>query len=86
MDEQAKHRGYDVWMEGGRPGIHIIHAWPSNAIKVVSKSALPLNKWNHLCITYDGSGKAAGIDIFINGASQQKDIRSGRSQCHHPNG
>ena len=33
-----------------------------------------LNKWNHLCVTYDGSGKAAGIDIFINGASQQKDI------------
>ena len=74
MDEPAKHRGYDVWMEGGQPGIHLIHAWPSNAIKVVAKSALPLNKWNHLCITYDGSGKAAGIDIFINGASQQKNI------------
>ena len=41
---------------------------------MVAKSALPLNKWNHLCITYDGSGKAAGIDIFINGASQQKNI------------
>ena len=30
--------------------------------------------WNHLCVTYDGSGKAAGINIFVNGASQQKDI------------
>ena len=77
MDETAKHRGYDVWMEGGRPGMHIIHAYANNAIKVVSKSPLPLNSWNHLCVTYDGSGKAAGINIFINGASQQKDIRSG---------
>ena len=74
MDEKAKHRGYDVWMEGGRPGMHIIHEYPNNAIKVVSKSPLPLNSWNHLCVTYDGSGKAAGINIFINGTSQQKDI------------
>ena len=74
MDEQAKHRGYDIWMEGGRPGMHIIHAWPENAIKVVSKTPLPLNVWNHLCVTYDGSGKAAGINIFVNGNSQQKDI------------
>ena len=74
MDEPAKHRGYDVWMENGQPGIHLIHAWPSNAIKVVSKTPLPLNVWNHVCVTYDGSGKAAGIDIFINGASQQKNI------------
>ena len=74
MDEKAKHRGYDVWMEGGRPGMHIIHAYPENAIKVVSKTPLPLNVWNHLCVTYDGSGKAAGINIFVNGNSQQKDI------------
>ena len=74
MDEKAKHRGYDVWMEGGRPGMHIIHAYPENAIKVVSKTPLPLNVWNHLVVTYDGSGKAAGINIFVNGASQQKDI------------
>jgi hypothetical protein len=74
MDEQAKHRGYDIWMENGRPGIHIIHEWPDNAIKVVSKSELPLNKWNHLCVSYDGSGKAAGVRVFINGANQEKDI------------
>jgi len=74
MDEQAKHRGYDVWLEGGRPGMHIIHAWPENAVKAVSKTPLPLNVWNHLCVTYDGSGKAAGINIFVNGKSQQKDI------------
>ena len=54
--------------------MHIIHAYPENAIKVVSKTPLPLNVWNHLCVTYDGSGKAAGINIFVNGASQQKHI------------
>ena len=74
MDEKAKHRGYDVWMEGGRPGMHIIHAYPENAIKVVSKTPLPLNVWNHLCVTYDGSGKAAGINIFVNGQASKKTL------------
>ena len=74
MDETAKHRGYDLWIEGGRPGIHIVNQWPENAIKVVAKPELPLNQWNHLCVTYDGSGKAAGIKIFVNGTNQAKDI------------
>jgi hypothetical protein len=74
MDENEKHRGYDVWMENGRPGMHIVNEWPENAIKVVAKSELPLNEWNHLCVTYDGSGKANGVKVFINGTSQQKDI------------
>ena len=74
MDETAKHRGYDLWIESGRPGIHIVNQWPENAIKVVAKPELPLNQWNHLCVTYDGSGKAAGIKIFINGTNQAKDI------------
>ena len=28
-------------------GMHIIHAWPENAVKAVSKTPLPLNVWNH---------------------------------------
>jgi mono/diheme cytochrome c family protein len=67
MDPSQHHRGWDVWLEGERPGIHIIHAWPDDAIKIVADNPLPYNKWNHLSITYDGSGKAEGITISVNG-------------------
>ncbi len=34
-----------------------------------STSGLALEKWNHLLVSYDGSGHAEGIQIFVNGRS-----------------
>jgi Protein of unknown function (DUF1553)/Protein of unknown function (DUF1549)/Planctomycete cytochrome C/Concanavalin A-like lectin/glucanases superfamily len=42
---------------------------PRIAIKVSTVDPLPLDgRWVHLFFTYDGSGKASGIRIFVNGA------------------
>ena len=67
MNPQQKFRGWDVWLEDGRPGIHLIDAWPDNALKVVAGPALPVNRWNHVVLTYDGSRKAKGVGIYVNG-------------------
>ncbi len=41
---------------------------PMRAIKVAAVAALPTDgHWNHLFFTYDGSGKAAGIKLYVNG-------------------
>lgn len=42
---------------------------PSNQAGVVSVSSLPLQSWHHLVVTYDGSGVAAGIKQYMDGAS-----------------
>ena len=67
-------RGWDLYLEGGRPAIHLIHEWPANALKVVARNALPKNVWNHICVTYDGSSKASGVKIYVNGELQEMDI------------
>ena len=67
MDEGNAYRGFDLWLQGGKPGAHIIHKWQDNAVKVVGKKKLTANKWQHLFITYDGSGRAAGTRVFLNG-------------------
>ena len=42
---------------------------PLIAIKVSTAEPLPLDgHWRHIFFTYDGSGKAAGVKIFVNGA------------------
>ena len=42
---------------------------PMRAIKVSAVKALPTNgQWDHLFFTYDGSGKAAGVKLYVNGA------------------
>ncbi len=68
MDAPASgYRGYDLYLIGGRPAIHIISHWPDNALKVNAKETLPNNQWSHLFVTYDGSAKPEGVKVYING-------------------
>ena len=42
---------------------------PMRAIKVATVTPLPTNgQWDHLFFTYDGSGRAAGVKLYVNGA------------------
>jgi mono/diheme cytochrome c family protein/uncharacterized membrane-anchored protein YhcB (DUF1043 family) len=68
LDPGNNHRGWDIWLEGDKPGMHLIATWPEDAIKVVANQPLPYNQWNHLTISYDGSGKAEGVVIYVNGS------------------
>ncbi len=70
MDEDAAFRGWDVWLESGKIGMHLVNAWPANAIKVVSNQPLSPNQWHHVVIAYDGQSKASGIRINIDGQLQ----------------
>ncbi|MAS79278.1 MAG: hypothetical protein CMI25_02555 [Opitutae bacterium] len=67
MDEGNAFRGFDLWLQNGKPGAHIIHKWQDNAVKVVGKKKIAAKKWQHVFITYDGSGRAAGTRVYLNG-------------------
>lgn len=67
MDSRNDFRGWDLYLAGMRPMAHIIHRWPSNTLKVVSKKTVPVNQWSHILVTYDGSAKPEGLRIYING-------------------
>ncbi|QDV41941.1 Planctomycete cytochrome C [Stieleria neptunia] len=67
MNVADNYRGYDMWIQGKNIGTHIIHSWSDNAVKVVSKDSLKTDTWQHVVITYDGTQKAAGVKIYIDG-------------------
>ncbi len=67
MDDDRSYRGYDFWLEKGRPGTHLISNWPDNAIKVAADQALTPGQWQHVAVTYDGSGEAKGVKVYIDG-------------------
>ena len=71
MDDKNDFRGWDFWLDGGKPGTHIVSKWPEDALKVVSSKPLDENRWTHVCITYDGSSKASGVKIYIDGKRQE---------------
>jgi len=78
MDNQNKHRGYDLFAGHSAVSVHLIHSWPDNAIKVTTKKKLEPGKWQHVFAVYDGSGKAAGVKIYVNGEEWEWAIEQDR--------
>ncbi len=74
MDNGNAFRGWDLWLDNDRVGMHIINKWSENALKVTAKTLLQPNKWYHVFVTYDGSSKAAGVKVYINGAQQAVEV------------
>ncbi len=64
------HRGWDIWLEGGRIGMHVVSKWPEDAMKTVATTEVKVNEWHHVLVTCDGSGKAEGLKIYYDGAPQ----------------
>ena len=74
-DEQ--YRGFDMLLnDDGRLSVHLIHNWPSNAIKETTQSVLPSNVWSNVTVTYDGSKKAKGLKIFFDGILKGVEVNS----------
>ena len=70
MEAPEAYRGWDFWLEGGRPAMHIIHEWPDDAIKVKAADPIKVGEWSHVLVSYDGSGKASGVSIYVNGVAR----------------
>ncbi|WP_425399407.1 DUF1553 domain-containing protein [Aeoliella sp.] len=60
-------RGYQIVLDQGRAAFSLVHFWPGDAINVVAQEPLPLNEWTQLVVTYDGSSRAAGVRMYVNG-------------------
>jgi hypothetical protein len=71
MDDRDNFRGWDLWVDQGRIGSHIIHKWDEDALKVVSNTPLKTGEWSHVLLTYDGSAKASGVKLYVNGQLQK---------------
>jgi hypothetical protein len=65
-NDHENHRGWDVFVQDDKLVVHIIHQWPNHAIRVETPG-VPRGEWVHLGVSYDGSARAEGVKLFING-------------------
>lgn len=63
----AGSRGYELLIEDGRLKWSLIHFWPGNAVSVRAVEPLPVDEWTHVVVTWDGSMRAAGLGLHVNG-------------------
>lgn len=61
------YQGYDLMLKDNHLNFRISHAYPHDGISIISKETLQTNRWYHVAISYDGSSKAAGTNLFLDG-------------------
>lgn len=71
MDTKAKLRGYDLFQSDKMFAVHIIDAWPEKALKVTTGAVVRPGVWQHVFVTYDGSGKGAGVKVYVDGKEEK---------------
>ncbi|MGI9471226.1 MAG: DUF1553 domain-containing protein [Rubripirellula sp.] len=65
--DDAASIGYELTKLDGRLTARLVHFWPGNAIAIETKEILRKGEWHHVAVTYDGSSKAAGLAIYVDG-------------------
>ncbi|MBM3954833.1 MAG: DUF1549 domain-containing protein [Planctomycetes bacterium] len=77
----AGSRGYELLVEDGRLKWSLIHFWPGDAASVRTAEPVPTGRWAHVAVTSDGSGRAAGLSIVVDGRpAALETVRDGLSR------
>lgn len=70
----AASRGYELLIEEGRLNAALVHYEPGNALRVRTKEEFPVGSWHHVALTYDGSSRAAGLRLYVDGEAAELEI------------
>jgi hypothetical protein len=61
-------RGWDFYLDGSNHlNFRLINIAPGNMVHIRTEQTIPVEQWKHLAFSYNGSGKADGIKLFIDG-------------------
>ena len=70
--------GYRGWLcilnPDGTLSFQFNHVWPDNSIDIKTEQKLNVGEWTHVALTYNGSSKASGVDLFINGVTPKHKV------------
>lgn len=82
VDSAQQGRGWELYFSEQKPDpkkpfyrgrleFHLVHAWPGNALDVETQQLLlERGRWSHVLATYDGTGRAAGVRLYVDGQPQ----------------
>ena len=67
-------RGVEIIWAKGQLQVNLVHRWVADAIEVTTRPALRGSDWRHVVVSYDGSSRAAGLAVFVDGLRQQVQV------------
>jgi len=63
----APYSGYDLLLEDGRLRWSISREFPGSSASIRTRNELPVGRWIHVTVTYDGSRRASGLALYVDG-------------------
>ena len=74
-DKNNYWRGWEFYLDSlNYLNARLIHSLPHNYIHVRSKDSLKTNSWYNVAFSYNGSGKAKDLILFINGIKTEQGV------------
>lgn len=70
----AGSQGYELLIEDDYLSFALCHFWPGNAMRIRARQPLALNAWTMVTATYDGSSRASGLKLYLNGMPAACDV------------
>ncbi|MFZ2279865.1 MAG: DUF1553 domain-containing protein [Prosthecobacter sp.] len=67
IEPEGRRRGFEVIWQKGRFQINLVSKWGTDAIELVTQEPVSSKKWHHLVVSHDGTRRAAGMRVFIDG-------------------
>jgi len=68
--------GYELLLKEGRLTWTLARELPGCGASITTTSTIPTGEWTHVSVTNDGSRKASGLKIFINGQPAETTVAS----------
>ena len=70
----AGSRGWEFGLQEGYLIAQLAHMWPENSLRIITKDTISLGEWTHVAMSYDGSSRASGLRLYINGLPVETEI------------
>lgn len=89
MEATGRRRGLELVLQKDRLQLNLVEHWGERELILFTREPLPAaSRWTHVAVTHDGSRRAAGVQIFINGhpvpVTVLRDTVQGTINCEEP--
>ena len=64
----------DIQKRAAHVSVRLSSQWPASALELRTRERVTQDEWNHVAVVSDGTGKASGLKLYINGIAAETDI------------
>src|SRR5262249_19032793 len=75
IEPTGQRRGLEMIWAKGLLKVHLVNRWGVSLIELSTTRPMTTKQWHHVVVRYDGSRKAKGLQVFVDGSPARLDVR-----------